>query len=164
MPSHVYPPRHNPPSFMDRLLMHTSDAGVSALLTVPVALQVILAPLLPGYEPSNTLDTLSVIASIGMAVMLGAGGVLATMGLFWSGHVVSTGWALERCGWIFVAGGWSGFSYMALMGDPSTTLAWYIPGALSLMAWARLVVIVKIEHATRPAVEAVKEIRGEGHV
>ena len=159
MPAHLYRPRHDPPTIRDRVLIHSSDAGLAGLLTTPVAVLVLITPLLPGYEPSNTLERLPAILSLAMAVMLGAGGVLATLGLFWRGHVVSTGWTLEQIGWWFVAGGWGGFAYMAFVKSPFTTISWYIPAVLSLLALTRAVVVFLIERDTRPRAEEIKHER-----
>ena len=162
MPAHIPIPKNDPPTLRDRIDLHSSDAGLAALLTLPVASQVFLAPLLPGYTPSNTLSTLSVIASVVMAVMLGAGGVLATMGLFWRGNIVSTGWALEKVGFIFVGGGWGGFAWMAFDRNPTTTIAWYIPLVLSFLAFYRYRVVKRIEAEMRPRAEAARKQRKEG--
>ena len=159
---HLPVARHDPPSLGDRIHIHSSDAGLASLLTLPVAIQVLITPFLPGYEPSNTLSTLSAVASLGMAVMLGAGGVLATMGLFWRGNVVSTGWALERVGFIFIGGGWGGFAYMAFDRSPLTTIAWYIPLVLAFLAFFRSRVVKRIEADLRPRAAAAKEHRQEG--
>lgn len=159
MPAHVPRPRHNPPTAVDRLEIHTADTGLAALLTFPVAVLVLITPLLPGYEPSRTLDRLPAILSLGMALMLGAGGIIATLGLYWKGRVVSIGWTLEQIGWLFISGGWGGFAYMAWDRSPTTTLSWYIPAVISLIALARVVVVARIERDTRPRAEEIRTER-----
>ena len=159
MPGHVPRPRHNPPNMVDRLEIHTADTGIAALLTTPVAIMVLLTPFLPGYEPSNSLSTMSAVLSLCMAGMLGVGGILATLGLFWKGRVVSIGWTLEQCGWLFIAGGWGGFGYMAWDRSPWTIIAWYIPCVLALIALARVLVVARIERDTRPRAEEIKHER-----
>lgn len=57
MPTHVYQPVRNPPSWRDRLLVHPMDTTV-AVVAVLFGVLVALSLVVPEFIPSQAMDTM----------------------------------------------------------------------------------------------------------
>lgn len=151
MPSHVYKPRHDPPTWWDRLLVHPMDTGV-ALLAIQFAALITLSLMVPGFVPSRSMEELEMWIVFLVAASLGTGGLLAVVGLNWRGDEVSHGWALERFGWILASAGFAAYSVTVLTHFPGSLFSWAVPAALSLMSGLRLWSVNQIERNMRAVI------------
>ena len=157
-PAHVPRPRNEPPSRMDRMRIHSSDLGL-ALLSLVISAQVLATALIPRYEPSLTLIGIHPILAFFLAVFIGVGGVLAIRGLLWSGDIVSSGWTLEKIGWILVGSGWLGYAALVAEAFHESSISYSIPGVLGVLALIRAYVVWTIEKDTRPTAEHLRRVR-----
>lgn len=80
------------------------ETGVSVISGI-FGVMVLLGLLLPGFAPSPSLNEILWPLVAAQGVFLAVGGALAFAGLQWAGEDVSTGWGLERFGWLVSAGG-----------------------------------------------------------
>lgn len=163
MTKHVLPPHPKTETGKDdplwwRALRHSNDVGL-AVLPVVISGIVLAIPFAPGFEPSKSLAGLPGWISLGLASIIGTGGVLACLGLLWTGKVISTGWTLERTGWLLVFGGWDGYAVAVFFYFPHSTMGWIIPGFLGALGVIRLVAVWWIERLIRPSAEKVKRVR-----
>lgn len=159
MPTHVYQPLRNPPTWRDRLLVHPLDTTV-AVVSVIFGVLVALSLILPDFIPSKSMDKMPWPIVVLVAGFLGLGGGIALTGLNWWGDNVSAGWAIERFGWLLAAGGFITYALSVSWHYPSSAFAWAVPLALGLGAVIRAVSIVLIERGVRQKLAAVEE---EGH-
>lgn len=154
MPTHVYQPPHSPPTHWDRVLVHPLETVVAGL-SFAFGVIVLLGLTVPGFTPSTSLREMPLAISVLEGVFMVAGGVLASIGLQWSGDDVSTGWALERFGWLLAGAGFLTYSISVSWHFPASTLAWVVPGCLGLAALLRCWVLVLIERRTRRTIAEV---------
>lgn len=159
MPNHVYHPVRNPPRWWDRLLVHPLDTTV-AVVAVIFGLIVILSLFLPDFTPSKSMDKMPGPIIVLVSGFLGTGGLLALVGLNWSGDNVSTGWALEQFGWWLAAGGFATFALSVSWHYPGSMFSWGIPLALGVGSVLRAVSIIMIERGVR---RTLKEVESHTH-
>ncbi|WP_315913570.1 hypothetical protein [Arthrobacter sp. lap29] len=155
MPTHVYQPLRNPPSWRDRLLVHPMDTTV-ALVAIVFAVLVALSILVPEFIPSKSMDKMPWAVVILVSGFLGTGGLLALIGLNWAGDNVSKGWALERLGWLLAAGGFITYALSVSWHYPASVFSWGVPLSLGAGAALRCWSIVLIEKSTRRTIAEVK--------
>lgn len=148
MPTHVYQPHRNPPTWWDRLMVHPFDS-TAAFIALLFGAFVALSLLVPEFVPSKSMDKMPWPVVVLVSGFLGTGGAVAMTGLNWWGDNVSTGWALERCGWLLAAGGFITYSISVSWHYPESVFAWAIPLALGLGSAIRALSIVFIERSTR---------------
>lgn len=156
MPTHVYKPTRYPPNWWDRLMVHPLDTTV-AVVALMFALLLGLGACIPDFQPSASVEELSAVGGIILALAFAAAGVLVLVGLNWHGEEVSKGWALERFGWLLVAGGFIGYAISVCVYRPDSLFSWGVPLALSIGALLRFWSIVLIERTTR---RTLAEVRG----
>lgn len=84
------------------------------------------------------------------------GGILAIVGIFWFGDNVSTGWELERLGWILSAGGLLVYGVSTLWHYPESIYSWMTPTLLGLGGLLRFLSVYLIERHTRRVIAEVK--------
>lgn len=161
MPMHVFVPRNDPPTFRDRLLVHSTEVGLG-LLSLFSAAQVLLTPLFKSYAPSQSLKAVDPFTGLVLAAFLGIGGTLAVVGVLWMGRKISTGWLLEQTGWLLSGTAWIGYSALVAYAFPFSTISYSIAGFLGLICWGRAYVVTRIERSIRPGAEVVKTIRRDG--
>lgn len=154
MPTHVYKPVHDPPTLWDRMLVHPLEAIVS-LLSLGFGAIVLSGLIIPGFSPSPSLQEMPFVIVLFEGIFLTLGGGLAFIGLQWFGDDVSTGWALERFGWLLAGGGFLTYAISVSWHFPSSVLAWVVPGTLGLGAILRCWVLVLIERHTRLTIAEV---------
>ena len=155
MPTHVYKPVHDPPTWRDRLLVHPMEVPVAAMLVLSGGVAG-LALLVPGFTPNRSLDAMPGLTVVLVAAFLFAGGILALTGLYWRGDNVSTGWALERFGWLLASGGFATYAISVCWHFPGSLFAWGFPLGLGIACFFRFWSLVKIEEATRQVIAEVK--------
>lgn len=158
MTKHVLPERPIPEALYWRLLRHSNGVGL-ATLPIVLSLVVLVSAFLPSFEPSMSLARIPDVLNVALASIIGTGGVVALCGLLWNGKVVSTGWTLERSGWLLVAGGWDGYAAAVLYYFPEQVIAWVIPAYLGALALVRAIVVYIIERILRPRAENAKASR-----
>lgn len=159
MPTHVYQPTLNPPSWRDRLLVHPLDSTV-ALVAILFAVLVCLSLLLPEFIPSKSMDRMPWWIVVAVSGFLGTGGLLAIIGLNWQGDSVSKGWALERLGWALAAGGFATYAITVCSHYPASVFSWAIPLSLSFGAALRFWSVALIEKGMR---HSIAEVKGGTH-
>lgn len=155
MPTHVYHPLHSPPRWYDRLLVHPWD-NIFAVLTTVLGLLMVAALARQGFVPSASIGKMPGGISLALALCCIVGGPLTLTGLHWTGDTVSRGWALERLGWLSVAGGLGGLSICIAYNYPSSVYTWLLPGAIAVGAVLRFVSLVLIERNTRRTLTVVR--------
>ncbi|MDJ0321818.1 hypothetical protein [Pseudarthrobacter sp. PS3-L1] len=161
MPTHVYKPLRNPPSWWDRMMVHPMDtvvAAVAVMFGVLVALS-LLTPL--GFIPSKSMDKMPWAIVVLVSGFLGTGGLLALVGLNFSGDNVSKGWAIERLGWLLSSGGFVTYAITVSWHYPGSIFSWSVPLALGMASALRCLSIALIEKSTRRTIAEVKGGRGE---
>lgn len=156
MPTHVYHPEHNPPTWRDRLLVHPMDATVAGI-AILFAILVGMSLIIPGLIPSKSMDKMPLVISILVAAFLGAGGLLALIGLNWQGEVISKGWALERLGWLLAAGGFATYAITVSWHYPGSVFSWVVPLALGVGAGLRCWSVALIERGMKESLAIRKE-------
>lgn len=161
MPMHVYSPRNDPPTFLDRLLVHSTEVGLG-VLSASASVQVLLTPLFKEYAPSQSLKAVDPFMGLLLAVFLGIGGTLAVIGVLWTGSKISTGWLLEQSGWLLAGTAWTGYAALVAYSFPFSTISYSIAGALGLVCWFRAYVVWRIDRSVRPGAEAVRTLRKSG--
>lgn len=158
MPAHVYKPLKDPPSLGERILVHPLETTV--LVTAMVVGALIAASMAPGtFTPSSALEELPVAVVITVATLLLVGAWLGTVGLFWVGDTVSTGWELERWGWLLLAGGFLTYAGSVISLYPHSVFSWGIPTALGFGCLLRFVSVLLLERNTRRMIAQVRGIR-----
>lgn len=157
MPTHVYQPTRNPPSWWDRLLVHPMDSTVAAVSLIFGALAA-TSLLAPGFIPSKSMEQMPLLVVILVSVFLAAGGTLSLIGLNWPGEDVSTGWALERFGLLLSAGGFIAYAISVSWHYPESVFSWVVPLLLGLGGLLRCLSVLMIERHTR---RTIAEVKGE---
>lgn len=155
MPTHVYQPLRNPPSWRDRLLVHPMDTAVASI-AVCFGLLVAMSLLLPDFIPSKSMDKMPWAVVLLVSGFLGTGGLLALVGLNYRGEDVSNGWALERFGWLLAGGGFLTYAISVSWHYTPSVFSWLIPALLGMGSCLRVLSIVRIEKATRRTIAEVK--------
>lgn len=155
MPTHVYQPSRNPPTWRDRLLVHPTDTTV-ALIAILFGVLVVLPLFFPDFTPSKSMDKMPWQIVVLVSGFLGTGGVLSMLGLNWWGDDVSKGWAIERFGWVLSGGGFATYAISVSWHYPESMFAWGVPLALGIGSIFRAWSIALIERATRRKVAEVK--------
>lgn len=147
MPSHVPQPVNDPPSFFDRLRIHSSDVWLAVLaITVGV---VVTVGRLSRVMTSTSLSSLDDWLPIALAAVMVVGGLVAVTGLLWTGRTESRGWTLEQSGWWMVASAWAGYA-IAVVSSPTGTIAGVaISSVLAAAAACRALVVAGIERRRR---------------
>lgn len=147
MPNHVYQPKHSPPTWVDRVLVHPMETTVIAA-SVFFGAVVGLSILVPGFVPSASMHKmpLLVVALVGASLI--AGGVLSIVGLHWHGQLAK-GWAIERFGWLLSFGGFSAFGATVFLFYPNSIFSWGIPLVLGLGCLLRIWSVSRIESTFR---------------
>ncbi|MET4059767.1 hypothetical protein ABIB35_001299 [Arthrobacter sp. UYP6] len=128
MPTHVYQPTHNPPSWWDRMLVHPMDTAVAALSMV-FGVFAAVSLFTPHFIPSKSMGQMPLLVVILVSSFLAAGGVLSLIGLNWSGADVSTGWALERFVLLLSGGGFVAYAISVSWHYPESVFSWVVPGS-----------------------------------
>ena len=157
MPTHVYQPTRNPPSWVDRLLVHPMDTTV-AVLSLIFGTLAATSLLVPSFIPSKSMDQMPILVVILVSSFLAAGGVLSLIGLNWSGDDVSTGWALERFGLLLSGGGFVAYAISVSWHYPESVFSWIVPLLLGLGGFLRFACVLMIERHTR---RTIAEVKGE---
>lgn len=157
MPTHVFQPSRNPPTWWDRLLVHPLDTTV-AFISVVFGTIVILSALIPVFVPSKSIDKFPFWVAVAVAVFLVAGGLLAVIGLNWPGDEVDHGWALERFGWMLSSGGLITYALTVAYSYIGSVFSWGIPLMLGIGCVIRVISVQKIEETTR---KDIAEVHGE---
>jgi len=148
LPTHVYQPLRNPPTWLDRLLVHPLDMTV-ALIAFGFGLLVAISVASTTFSPSKSMDQMPLVVVVLVAVFLTSGGAISLVGLNWSGDEVSKGWALERFGWLLSLGGFAVFAISVSWHYPGSVFSWGMPLALSIGCLLRFISLVLIERSTR---------------
>lgn len=148
MPTHVYQPRHSPPKWWDRLLVHPLDSTV-AVLALLYGVTALVSVCLPGFTPSNSMGNLHEALAGAVGVFWTAGGAMAVFGIFWYGENVSTGWGLERFGWALASAGLLVYGGATWHYYPESIYSWLTPTFLGLGGLVRLLSVYLIERNTR---------------
>lgn len=156
MPNHVYQPKHSPPTWVDRLLVHPMETTVIAA-SVFFGSIVALSMFVSEFVPSASMDKMPFIVVMLVAIFLIAGGVLSLVGLHWAGVEVTKGWAIERFGWLLSFGGFGAFAASVSWHYPNSFFSWGIPFILCLGCLLRIWSIARIERAMRLTL-AAKEL------
>ena len=157
MPTHVYQPTRNPPSWIDRLLVHPMDTAV-AVLSLFFGVLAAVSMFTPAFIPSKSMDQMPLLVVILVSSFLAAGGVLSIIGLNWSGDDVSTGWALERFGLLLSGGGFVAYAISVSWHYPESVFSWIVPLVLGLGGFLRFTSVILIERHTR---RKIAEVKGE---
>lgn len=155
MPTHVYQPLRNPPTWRDRLLAHPLDTTV-AVVAVLFGVLVGVSLFLPNFIPSSSMDKMPPLIVLLVGGFLGLGGCLALIGINWWGDKVSFGWLLERVGWLLAAGGFLTYSLSVSWHYPGSVFSWAIPLSLGLGCLLRFWSVVRIERSVRRTLAKVK--------
>lgn len=159
MPTHVYQPLRNPPNWRDRLLVHPLDTTV-AVVAVFFGVLVALSLFVDEFIPSQSMDKMPWPVVVLVGAFLGAGGLLALVGLNWWGDTVSRRWALERFGWLLATGGFTTYAISVSWHYPGSLFSWCVPLALAAGCLLRFVSIVRIEKSVR---QTLAEVKGGQH-
>lgn len=158
MPAHVYKPLKDPPALWERILVHPLETTVLVAALVVGAL--VVASLAPGsFTPSQALKELPLVVVITVSTLLLVGAWLGTVGLFWVGDTVSTGWELERWGWILLCGGFQTYAGSVIILYPHSVFSWGLPAALGLGCFLRFVSVLLLERNTRRMIAQVRSTR-----
>lgn len=160
MPTHVYQPSRNPPRWGDRLMVHPLDS-TAAFIALLFGAFVALSLLVPEFIPSKSMDKMPWPVVVLVSGFLGAGGAVAVTGLNWWGDNVSTGWALERFGWLLASGGFITYSLSVSWHYPESLFAWVIPLALGLGSALRALSILLIERGVRRKLAEAEGVTNE---
>lgn len=155
MPTHVYQPHRNPPTWLDRLLVHPMDTIVALIALVFGAL-VAVSLAFPGFIPSLSMDRMPTLAVVPVSATLFSGGFLSLVGLNWQGEDVSKGWALERFGWLLAAGGFVTYAISVSWHYPTSAFSWGLPLLLGSGCILRIWSIALIERSMRRTIAKVK--------
>lgn len=148
MPTHVYQPLRNPPTWRDRLLVHPMDTTVG-VVSIFFGVLVALSLVWPEFTPSKSMDRMPWSVVILVGGFLGTGGAMAVVGLNWWGDKVSFGWLLERFGWLLSAAGFATYAISVSWHYPGSLFSWGIPLALGAGALLRWYSIGRIEKSVR---------------
>lgn len=159
MPTHVYKPIRNPPHWWERVLIHPFE-NVFGAGSAFFALIVTAALLCESFIPSVSMDKMPLAVAILAATLSGAGGLLALVGLHWTGDSVSKGWILERSGWLAVIGGLATFAISVAWHYPGSVFSWGFPAVGAAGALLRFFSILMIERDTRRTLMVVQGVRG----
>ena len=163
MPNRVYQPVRQPPTFIDRVLVHPWGNTI-ALFSAIIGLAVILTAFWDTRFPSVSLayfpDWLAFI--IGACATIG--GFYALLGLHWVGENVSMGWAFEQLGWSFVLAAFLSYSSMVAWLFPLSFISWLTPIALSAGAGVRIISLAFIKRSTRRDVADIKRRAHHAHL
>jgi len=121
----------------------------AGLLAVTFGVLMLTSIFIPEFTPSKSMDKMPwpIIALI--SGFLGSGGLLAVIGLNWSGDNVSTGWGLEQFGWWLAAGGFATFAISVSWHYPGSVFSWGIPLGLGAGSAVRAISIIMIERGVR---------------
>lgn len=160
MPTHVYHPTRNPPSWWDRILVHPLDTTV-AIVSVLFGVLVAFSLVFPEFTPSKSMDKMPWPVVILVSGFLGTGGLLALVGLNWEGDDVARGWAFERFGWLLAAGGFATYALAVSWHYPGSIFSWGVPLALGAGALIRVWSLALIERSTREQLGQMKGGAGE---
>lgn len=155
MPTHVYQPKHSPPTWVDRVLVHPMETTV-IVASLFFGSVVALSMLVEGFIPSASMDKMPLVVVILVAVSLVAGGVLSAIGLHWQGEM-GKGWAVERFGWLLCFFGFGAFGSTVMLFYPNSFFTWGVPLLLGLGCLLRIRSIMLIEQAARLN-QAIKEL------
>lgn len=153
MPTHVYQPRNTPPTLWDRLMVHPTDT-VIAVATIVLGV-VALFGLAVELTVSKSLEQIPAYLVVLIAGFLAAGGAAVLVGLYWNGEDISTGWALERFGWLFIFGGFGTYAAAVMWRYPESVFSWALPLTLCAASILRFVSILLIERGTRDTIAEV---------
>lgn len=157
MPTHVYQPVRNPPSWWDRMLVHPMDTTV-ALVSLIFGILAAVSLFTSAFTPSKSMDQMPLLVVMLVSSFLAAGGVLSIVGLNWHGDDVSTGWALERFGLLLSGGGFVAYAISVSWHYPESIFSWIVPLMLGLGGLLRFVSVLMIERHTR---RTIAEVKGE---
>lgn len=155
MPTHVYQPLRNPPSWWDRVLVHPMEMTV-AFMAIAFGAFVALSLITPDFIPSKSMDRMPWPVVVLTSGFIGTGGALALVGLNWVGDKVSLGWALERFGWLLTVAGFAAYSISVSWFYINSVFSWLVPAFLGVGSILRWWSIVQIEKATRRTIAEVK--------
>lgn len=147
MPNHVYQPKHSPPTWVDRVLVHPMETTVIAA-SFSFGTLVSLSILVPGFVPSASMDKMPLMVVILVGLSLIIGGVLSIVGLHWQGQLAK-GWAIERFGWLLSFGGFGAFAATVFLFYPASMFSWGIPLVLGLGCLLRIWSVSRIESTFR---------------
>lgn len=156
VPAHVYKPLNDPPSLWDKILVHPMDFAVG-LISVWFGVVTILAVIIDGFIPSPALEAIAPAIVFAVSTSLLLGGTTSLVGLFWNGDNLSTGWDLERVGWLMSTGGFISYSISVSMLYPFSVFSWGVPAGLALGCLLRFWAVVKLERNTRLMIAEVKD-------
>ena len=148
MPTHVYQPSRNPPRWGDRLMVHPLDS-TAAFIALLFGAFVALSLLVPEFIPSKSMDRMPWPVVVLVSGFLGTGGAVAVTGLNWWGDNVSTGWALERFGWLLVTGGLLTYGISVAWHYTDSVFSWLVPLILGAGSLLRALSILLIERGVR---------------
>lgn len=160
MPTHVYQPARTPPTWWDKTLVHPMENMVAAIAIVFGAL-VGLSLVFPDFTPSNSMDKMPWGIVLLVSGFIGTGGILALVGLHWTGNKVSLGWALERFGWLLSVAGFAAYSICVSWFYPNSIFSWLVPSMLGIASTLRWWSIICIERTTRRQIAVVKGLVSE---
>lgn len=156
MPTHVFHPTNNPPTLWDRMLVHPLDNAVGAI-SVLFGLTAGMSLVVSGFSPSASVDDMPWGVIFALSVFLLAGGIMALVGLHWTGDTVSDGWALERFGWLLSSAGFIVYTIAVYSSFPNSMYSWGVPLMLSLGCALRVWSVVRIERGTRQMIREVRD-------
>jgi hypothetical protein len=136
-------------------MVHPFDS-TAALIALLFGVFVAISLLTPDFVPSKSMDKMPGLVVVLVSGFLGTGGAVAITGLNWWGDNVSTGWALERFGWLLAAGGFITYSISVSWHYPESVFSWAIPLALGLGSALRALSIFFIERSVRSRIARVE--------
>lgn len=155
MPTHIYQPRRFPVTAWDRVLVHPLETAVGMLAGI-CGLVNLFSLVIPSFTPSPALENMWWPVVLAEGIFLAVGGALVFAGLQWVGDDVSTGWSLERFGWLLVAGGFITYGITVIVEYPDSLFSWGIPVVLGAASLLRCWVVLLIERAMRITIAEVK--------
>lgn len=146
MADYRYRPRHQPPLRSDRVLLRPLEhvfAGFSVIIGGVLLVNLVVpGPLVGIYRLPDIVYFIvgSLVASGGLAVLLG---------LQWPRVTISTGWSIERAGWIVHGTGWAGATIVLLNLEPVMVFGVITGTALSTASLLRFLLLRTVEKQAR---------------
>lgn len=138
MPHHRYYPRHEPPSFADRLKSHAFEMHIGLLWLFSGFFMILVA--LTDISVSRSMEEPAWWAALllGLSLLVGAGGVW--MGLLHDFADIAEDWLWERVGLLCGGLGLLGYGLAVLWSFPNSVLSWLTPvifaSAVGVRLWA----------------------------
>lgn len=142
----VYRPKHDPPSAWDRALLHPGVA-VFGLWAVPNGALIFADPFIPDIVFSRSLGEIPYVLATAIGLFLMLGGAFVVVGVLNHWPSRAHAWALEACGWVWIAGGYLAYTVAVINTFPSSINAWGSSLAIVTLAVLRILALWSIYRA-----------------